>query len=296
MRELLINIDAGHGSNTAGKRTPLLPISIDMNKDGKTDFAKGTQIREHYANVMCAYYYEKYLQEYGIKTMRTAWDDTNFKDDMDVSLLTRQQQVRTSDAVLSVSWHWNACGNGLNFNDSQGIEVFYHEAASKAGDSKSFAEAVLSELVKGTKQLNRGAKEAELAMCNCSVMNTQAAILIESGFMTNLKEAALMGDEAYWMECGKEAAKGTIQYLTGDIPTSSITKDGGKAVYWLQMMLNKHSTAGIPVDGDYGTRTMNAVVAYWKRIGFKKDGKYAGWTVGNKTIMALAAGVHSNKG
>lgn len=30
-----INVDAGYGSNTAGKRTHLLPVAIDIDKDSK---------------------------------------------------------------------------------------------------------------------------------------------------------------------------------------------------------------------------------------------------------------------
>lgn len=74
-----INIDAGHGSNTAGKRTPPMPKDIKINN--KLTIKKGEQFREHYANVGVCYYLEQELQRCGFKTMRTGWDDNNAFDD-----------------------------------------------------------------------------------------------------------------------------------------------------------------------------------------------------------------------
>ena len=62
---MLINVDAGHGSNTAGKRTPPLPSAIDIDKDGKVDIKKGEQYREHYANVGVASLLVEELQRCG---------------------------------------------------------------------------------------------------------------------------------------------------------------------------------------------------------------------------------------
>jgi len=44
---MLINIDAGHGTNTAGKRTPPMPETIKVNE--KITIKKGEQFREHTA-------------------------------------------------------------------------------------------------------------------------------------------------------------------------------------------------------------------------------------------------------
>ena len=74
-----VAIDAGHGSNTAGKRTP----------DG---------YREHWINVACAMFCESALKRCGINTVRVAWDDGNAKDDEDVALSTRQKIVKATTA------------------------------------------------------------------------------------------------------------------------------------------------------------------------------------------------------
>ena len=191
--DFLIAIDAGHGSNTAGKRTP----------DG---------YREHWTNVKCANYYDIALRRCGFKTFKVAWNDTNALDDTDVGLTTRQNHIKNAKCNGSVSWHANAHGDGASYTSAQGIETLIHATSSKAKDSKALADAIHAELIKGTKQTNRGVKGQSLAMCNCSAMGTTASVLIEVGFMTNEYEKELLKTDAFCLECAEEAAKGTCKY------------------------------------------------------------------------------------
>lgn len=204
-----VAIDAGHGSNTAGKRTP----------DG---------YREHYINVKCANYFDIAMKRCGIETVRIAWDDTISTDDVDVALSTRQKQIKNAGCNISVSWHANAYGNGSTYNSARGIETLIHNNASKVGDSRNLANKVQTLLIRGTTQKNRGVKTSNLAMCNCTAMGTKASILIEIGFMTNQYEANLMKTDAFCKECAEEAAKGVCEYLgvtykTNDSATSIVS-------------------------------------------------------------------------
>ena len=189
-----IAIDAGHGSNTSGKRTP----------DG---------YREHWINVKCANYFDIAMRRCGFQTVKIAWNDTNATDDTDVALGTRQKQIKAAGCHASFSWHANAHGNGKEFTNAKGIETFAHSDPSKVGDSVRLANAVQSCLIKGTSQTNRGVKTSNLAMCNCNAMGTKAAVLIEVGFMTNSYEAALMKTDAFCLECAEEAAEGACKYF-----------------------------------------------------------------------------------
>lgn len=186
--------DAGHGSNTAGKRTP----------DG---------YKEHYINVKCASYFDIAMRRCGVEVIKIAWDDTNATDDTDVALTTRQNQIKNAKCDISVSWHANAYGSGSTYNSAQGIETLIHSNTSRVGDSKNLATKVQAQLAKGTTQKNRGVKTSNLAMCNCTAMGTKASILIEIGFMTNQYEANLMKTDAFCLECAEEAAKGVCEYL-----------------------------------------------------------------------------------
>ena len=185
-----VAVDAGHGSNTAGKRTP----------DG---------YREHWINVTCAAFCEQALKRSGVDVLRVAWDDNNAKDDEDVPLTTRQKVIKANKCDVSVSFHANAFGN--DWNDANGVETLISNKAP--GDSKNLATIVQSYLVKGTPQKNRGVKTQALAMCNCTALGVDAAILCEIGFMTNKAEASLMKTDKFCKEQAEEVAQGICEYL-----------------------------------------------------------------------------------
>lgn len=186
-----IAIDAGHGSNTAGKRTP----------DG---------YREHWINVRCSYFFEKALKRCGFGTLRIGWDDTNAKDDSDPSIVSRQNAVRAAGVDAVVSWHANAYGS--DWNSANGVETIIHSVASKLQDSKKFAELIQAELIKGTEQKNRGVKTGNFGMCNATYMKCDAAALIEIGFMTNQMEAGLMKTDKFCQEQAEDACRGVCKY------------------------------------------------------------------------------------
>ena len=185
-----VAVDAGHGSNTAGKRTP-------------------DQYREHWINVCTASFCEQALKRCGIDVLRVAWDDNNAKDDEDVALSTRQKLIKANKCNVSVSFHANAYGSG--WNDAQGVETLISDKS--AGDSLNLANKVQAYLIKGTPQKNRGVKKQALAMCNCSALGVKAAILVEIGFMTNKAEADLMKTNAFCREQAEETAHGICDYL-----------------------------------------------------------------------------------
>ena len=201
-----IAIDAGHGSNTAGKRTP-------------------SGYREHYANVVVANYLYDILKANPshFDVIRTGWDDENYTDDEDTSLGNRQRTIKNNGCSISISIHFNASGNGKTYNNASGIETYYHK--TKYADSKKLATCVQSELIKGTPQKNRGVKQGALAMCNCSAMGTKASILCELGFMTNLTEATLMQDKDFCKECAREIAQGIANYLNINIVLDTDKKE-----------------------------------------------------------------------
>lgn len=236
------NIDAGHGSNTAGKRTPPFPKDIRIN-DSLT-VKKGEQFREHIANVGVAYLLELELKRCGFDTTRTGWNDSNGFDDPDTSLEDRQKTIVNAKCDYSISIHFNAYGEGASFNTAEGVGLYIHD--KHAGQSKKLAEAVLLQLIQGTKQKNRGITEQNLAMANCNNMKVKGAIICELAFMTNLKEATeLMANEKFWKECAKEICKGVCEY-TGVkyiqevyVPTKSITPKSTKEdIKWAQEKLN----------------------------------------------------------
>ncbi|MDF2841767.1 MAG: hypothetical protein K0R00_193 [Herbinix sp.] len=248
-----VAIDAGHGSNTAGKRTPPMPTNIDFDKNGKTDIKKGQPIKEHTANVGVALFLNEELQRCGIKTFKTGWNDADSDDDADTALSARQSAIAKADCDLVVSVHFNAFGDGKTFNTAKGIGIYIHD--QYAGDSKKLGDMVMKHLAQGTKQTNRGVTPDGLAMVNCPKLQVKAAILVELAFMTNLAEATnMVGNVLFWRECAIEIAKGVCEYLKVDYTSE---KPATKTVHRVQVgafenyayaenLLKKVKAAGFP--------------------------------------------------
>lgn len=239
MSEIKIAVDAGHGIDTPGHRTPPMPANVDFEKDGKINVKKGSSILEHVANVGVCVRLEEELKRNGFTVVRSGWNDANPNNDKDIPLAERQAAIKKAGCKYSVSVHFNAYGDGTSFNSAEGIGTYIHSNSSKAGNSKKLAQLVHKHLVKGTKQKNRGINKAALAMCNCTSLGTKASILVELAFMTNLHEATnLMGNAEYWQECAEEICKGFCE-MEGKtyIPkTSSKDDDSGKTpIYRVQI-------------------------------------------------------------
>ena len=207
----IIAIDAGHGANTAGKRTAPFVKATDINHDGSIDVKKGNQYKEHYANVGIATLLHLELEKRGYKVVKVGWNDSKASDDEDVSLTDRQKKIKAAKCDISISIHFNAFGDGKSFNSASGTGVYIHNTYS--GDSKALADQVLKQLLKGSKQVNRGITGQALALCNCKAMGTKASILIEVAFMTNEHEAQdLMANSKFWAETATEIADGIDKY------------------------------------------------------------------------------------
>ncbi len=296
-----INIDSGHGANTAGKRTPPMPFDIDIEGDGKVDIKKNGQYMEHYANVGVAVLLVAELKRCGFETTQTGFDDDNPADDIDVALSIRQNAIAKTKCDYSISIHFNAFGDGTSFNSGEGVGIYIHN--KYPGESEVLAQVVIKHLAGGSKQKNRGIKKKDLAICNCNALATKGAILCELAFMTNEVEATkYMSNKEFWKESAREICKGLCEY-TGIkyveevyVPTTTITPaSSSKDIKWLQEQLNQvlPVLAGIvplKVDGNYGPITRIAVLLYWNRLGWGKSLKDDGTKIGEATRKALATG------
>lgn len=207
MKPTKVAVDCGHGAYTPGKRSPKMPCDIDFEGDGIIDVKKGQSIREHQGNVGVGKYLAKELERCGFSVYKSAFGNE------DVSLSNRQKNIKKNKCKYSISIHFNAVGTGRKFNKASGLEIYYHSSSSLAKSSKGLAKVVLNEMIKGTYQINRGVKSQNLALCNTEAMGTDASILVECAFMTNLREAKTMfGNEKYWKESAKEIAKAMCNY------------------------------------------------------------------------------------
>lgn len=276
MSKILIAVDAGHGSNTAGKRTPPMPKNLDINKDGIVDVKKGESLREHIANVGVCIFLEKELIRNGFQVIRTGWNDDNAYDDEDVQIEKRQEIIRKNKCKYSVSVHFNALGTGDEFNSAEGVSTYIHSDKAKIKNSNKLANLVQKYLIEGTKQKNRGINTGSLGMCNCIGLGTEGSIIVELAFMTNEREATeLMGNISFWEECAIEICKGICEmegkeYINAAPPVTNryYVVQVGSFIYKINAMiqLSRVKKAGYS-DAYIVNETINGAKRYQVRVG-----------------------------
>lgn len=207
-----IVLDAGHGFDTPGKKSP----------DG---------LKEYEINRAIASYTKAALLTY---------QDVNIiythSDKQDVSLKSRTDQANLIHAACFISIHANALGNGKEWNGASGIETFVHNHASKR--AFSLAGKVQKNLIIATGLKDRGVKFSDFHVLRETKM---AAILIECGFMTNLDDIKLLRSETYRKACGDAIAKAIAEeYELKKIPEPPTNTSPLKSIYKVQVGVFKN--------------------------------------------------------
>lgn len=177
-----IVIDAGHGPETPGKRSP----------DGS--------LREYQFNSAVARYAaDRLFTGYeGVDIMLT------HDDSRDVPLKERTDRANAWKADVFVSIHANAAGEG--WSSAQGIETYVYTTRPAA--ALKLAEAVHRNLIRATGRPDRGVKTANFHVLRETKM---PAILVECGFMTNREECELLKSDAYRRKCAEAIVAGIVE-------------------------------------------------------------------------------------
>ena len=241
-----IGLDAGHGINTAGKRTP----------DG---------IHEWELNNAVCNYIAEYMGGYA-EIIRT--DDTTGKTD--IALDTRRNKaVNNCDVLISI--HHNALYDD-KFSNATGVETFTHNKWGTA-TAKELSKMLAENMSKQTSLKNRGAKEKGLAVIATSKI---PAVLCEGGFMDGEKDSYYIrteeGQRAYAKAVSEtligyfKLSKGGYSQQTNSSsgaenttkPQNSNSSNG--VIATIQDTLNKRYGLTIATDNLYGNETKKALV------------------------------------
>lgn len=185
----LIAIDAGHGPNTAGKRTPYIA-------------SLGRTIKEFEFNNPTAKYLNEELKRCGFRTLVT------YSEREDTPLRTRTNRANNAKADLFISIHFNAYKGVFNPNGPSGFSAHVYLGNSKT-KSGQFARIALKHLAKGTPQKNRGIVEQNLHVVRETKM---PAVLFECGFMDHPTEALLMINKSFQKEVACELAQAVCEF------------------------------------------------------------------------------------
>ena len=189
----LIALDAGHGYNTAGKR------SYDE------------AFREWEINDKVADYVQEELEKQGFEIVRL--DDITGETDVDLNVRLAKAKKLDVDFVISI--HQNAYGE--TWNNATGVESYYSILSSdKSREMAQKAAQKMSEYI-GT--VNRGAKgtTTELFINREFTKAGIDNILTEGLFMSNYEDVAQMQTDEYIVSYGKAIVESVTETLKGNI-------------------------------------------------------------------------------
>jgi N-acetylmuramoyl-L-alanine amidase len=176
----------GHGLETPGKRTPSGVKENVFNDAVKQLLFKS--LKRH--SIAC----------YDVSPDRT---DNSLQDRTDSanSLIKNDADLKR---IIFVSIHYDAISDNWN-DDVSGLSVYRYP-----GVDARLSSCIHKYLVQGTKQKDRGLREADFHVLRETLM---PAVLTENGFMSNHFESSLMTNIAFQAEVAEEHCKGVCEYF-----------------------------------------------------------------------------------
>ena len=208
MSKYKVSIDAGHGMNTGGKRTPKL--KKDLVVGGKVVKKKGNIIHEFEFNIKVAKALKKALERCGIEA-KIVNDETG---KVDTPLSTRASRANAYGSDLHISCHYNAVGSCAAFQSkAKGLLVL----KTKGGQAKStaLANAIHNELKDNYSHDYGVGVDTQWSGFTLAILRQthMPAVLIEYGFMDYEEEAMKMLDPKWYTKLAEDTCKGICKYL-----------------------------------------------------------------------------------
>lgn len=210
MGKYLVAIDAGHGINTAGKRS--VKLSSDLYIDGVLIRKKGQTIKEYEWNKAVSEYLAAALKRCGINTMYTA----DMTGKTDIPLNSRANTANKKGADILISNHYNAIGSSQAWQSRvKGLLVLRTKNASSK--SIRLGKLAVKHLEKDINyEYSYGLmRDVDMSGFTLAILRqtTMPAILIEYGFMDYEKEAKLMLDKKHQEKCAEAVCKAVCEYF-----------------------------------------------------------------------------------
>ncbi len=178
------------------ERQEIERIILDPGHGGKDPGAIGNSLQEKDVILEIAKLVEFTLRAKGYDVLMTRTDDTF------VTLEDRVKMANTWEGDLFVSIH----ANGYYDSSAKGIETFYSAGSS---DARDLADLVQEHVISETNNLSRGVFKADYYVLRHTDM---PAILVETGFISNKKDAELLKSEEYREQVAKGIVTGIEKY------------------------------------------------------------------------------------
>lgn len=232
-----IALDDGHGMETAGKRTPIFPDGTKSPETGKNF------MHENEFNRAVVKYAKEELERHGFKILLTA------PTDADTPLAERVALANKERVDLFISVHANALTG--QWGEQQGIETFTDGSV----EGMKFGKILHKYVMQGTQFKDRGVKDGS----HLYVLRktTMPAVLVECGFMDNLREAKLLLTDAYRRETAQEIAKAVCEFYgvkyMEKVEQNKLFKDYGTGSEWSYSAVKQAVDLGLITGFEDGT-------------------------------------------
>lgn len=184
MSTKLIALDAGHGLNTAGKRTP----------DGVREWTMNDKVRDKVVDILAGYDCEIIFPDHN-------------EGSVDESLASRKNMYVVADVDAAVSIHHNAYSGEWN-EKITGVETYVDR--NNTAEDMRLAKCIQKRLPSYTGLKDRGVKKANWAVIN---QNSVPAVLVEGGFMDCTIDYKVITSDAGQTAYAKAVAEGLIEFL-----------------------------------------------------------------------------------
>lgn len=225
VKKMKICLDAGHGKETSGKRSP----------DGALlEFEFNRDVTNRLKTI---------LEAHGVEVILTCNDDT------DISLNKRCQIANEAKADYFISIHANA--HKEYWTDVSGWEAYI---IGKGGKAEILANRIWAWSISGLGLKDRGVKVESFQVLRDTDM---PAVLIEHGFYTNKEECEKLKDSAFRQKCAECDAKGILEHLgiKFDKDINVATKDEADLI--LTIDKNEYIVNGIKKTSDVAPKIEN---------------------------------------
>jgi len=244
-QERLVAIDPGHGAGDSGAVGRLAPGT----QTGLPERRKGARvlIYEKDVNLDIAQRLDVWLRERGYGTVMTRTRDDRAGGDrpfttVRADLAARVAAANQAGATILVSIH----ANSLNAT-ATGTETYHYYSAGKA--SRALAKAIQRDLVARIGLPDRGVKRAGFYVLKHSAM---PAVLVETGFLSNPDEAAVLASPDSRQAMAEAIGNGVARHLAKEpVGGGAAAAEPPPIKYWV--------TAGRSVSKQRAVRRAKAV-------------------------------------
>ena len=187
----VIVIDSGHGGIDPGV------VGIDG-------------LEEKGINLKIAGYLGEYLEEEGFQAVFTREDDRGLYEEdspnkKNQDLKKRCEIIKETDPLLTVSIHQNS------YRDQSvcGPQVFYYTGSEKGGELAEYIQEALNEELEIQRPRKAKANDSYYLLKKSEgIVN-----IVETGFLTNPREAELLQTEEYQKKCARAISSGILKFL-----------------------------------------------------------------------------------